>query len=175
MEYECEFRQINPKLTIEVANMSDFNKQLCEQKGENHREKLLDYVKAQKPDLLMFAWCFSSNGDVCMALRGNAELSRMIVEADMRKIGIEDAKLHPDQITVLEKAQDKTVKDIILTGSSGSGKTILSSEVVKVVMAQNINDQHVSTKCTYISGLSEPEGQRDRFPSESRCNIEINV
>ena len=144
-EYECEFQQINPKLTIEVANMSDFNKQLCEQKGENHREKLLDYVKAQRPDLLMFAWCFSSNGDVCMALRGNAELSRMILEADMRKIGIEDAKLHPDQITVLEKAQDKTIKDIILTGSTGSGKTILGSEVVKVVMAQHINDQHVSS------------------------------
>ena len=141
---ESEFRETNPELIIEVANMRNFNKQFCEEKGENHMKKLLDFVKAEKPGLLIFAWCFSTNGDVCMALRGNAELSRMILEADMRKIGIEDAKLHPDQITVLEKAQDKTIKDIILTGSTGSGKTILGSEVVKVVMAQHINDQHVS-------------------------------
>ena len=111
---------------------------------KNHRQKLVDFVDEKKPDLLIIAWCYSTNGDVCMELRSNAILSRMIVEAEMRKIGIKDAKLNSDQIDVLKKAQDSNIKDIILTGGTGSGKTIIGAEVIKIWMAQHKNKILVS-------------------------------
>ena len=111
---------------------------------KNHRQKLVDFLEEKKPDLLIIAWCYSTNGDVCMELRSNAILSRMIVEAEMRKIGIKDAKLNSDQIDVLKKAQDSKIKDIILTGGTGSGKTIIGAEVIKIWMAQHENKILVS-------------------------------
>ena len=111
---------------------------------KNHRHKLVDFVNEKKPDLLIIAWCYSTNGDVCMELRSNAILSPMIVEAEMRKIGIKDAKLNSDQVAVLKKAQDSKIKDIILTGGTGSGKTIIGAEVIKIWMAQHENKILVS-------------------------------
>ena len=138
--------QENSDRDIKVLNMEDFNKQLCEKKNppEDHREKLLRRVQEEKPDLVVFAWCYSTNGDVCMALRQDATLSRMIVEAEMRRIGIKDAKIDSDQVEVLKKAQDPKIKDIILTGGTGSGKTIIGAEVVKIWMAQQENEASVS-------------------------------
>ena len=94
-------------------------------------------VQEENPDLVVLAWCFSTNGDVCMDMRRNAILSRMIVEAEMRNIEIEDAELDSDQVEVLKKAEDPTIKDIILTGGTGSGKTIIGAEVVKIWMARH--------------------------------------
>ena len=141
--------QENSDRDIKVLNMEDFNKQLCEKKNppENHRQKLLKAVEDEKPDLLVLAWCFSTNGDVCMALRSNAILSRMIVEADMRRIGIKNAKIDSDHVEVLKKAQDPNIKDIILTGGPGSGKSIIGAEVVKIWMAQQEDEPSVSAPC----------------------------
>jgi chromosomal replication initiation ATPase DnaA len=74
-----------------------------------------------------------------MALRRNADLSRMEVEAEMREIGIAPEKsfLHPKQIEVLKKAQDPKVNVMVLYGGTGSGKTNLAAEVVKIWMAQH--------------------------------------
>ena len=71
-----------------------------------------------------------------MALRKSSDLSRMIVEAEMREMGIEKSKLHEGQIKVLKKAQDPKVKVMVLYGGTGSGKTVLAAEVVKIWMAE---------------------------------------
>ena len=158
-ELEKEFKTDNPELTIEVTDIANYNKQLCDETipakimkmvklpRKNHRERLVDFVDKKRPDLLIIAWCYSTNGDICNELRRNALLSRMIVEAEMRKIGIKDAKLDSDQIEVLKKAQDPNIKDIILTGGTGSGKTILGAEVVKIWMTQQENEPSVSGPC----------------------------
>jgi Flp pilus assembly CpaF family ATPase len=73
-----------------------------------------------------------------MAVRKSSDLSRMIVEAEMREIGIEKAKLHKEQIKVLEKAQDTEVNVMVLYGGTGSGKTVLAAEVVKIWMAEHL-------------------------------------
>ena len=123
---EKEFKKDNPELTIEVVDIADYNKQRCDEtipakmqkftyklvklQRKNHRERLVDFVDEKKPDLLIIAWCYSTNGDVCMELRRNAILSRMIVEAEMRNIEIEDAELDSDQVEVLKKAQNPKIK-----------------------------------------------------------------
>ena len=79
----------------------------------------------QKTTLLVLAFCFSLNGDVCLAMRSDGDLSRIILEAEMRKIGIKNARLSPDQVDVLQSAASQTpgaleiylqIKDFILTG-----------------------------------------------------------
>ena len=77
-----------------------------------------------------------------MALRRNADLSRMVLEAEMREIGIapENSKLHDKQIEVLKKAQDQKVKVMVLYGGTGSGKTVLGAEVVKIWMAKHFEN-----------------------------------
>ena len=77
-----------------------------------------------------------------MALRRNAALSRMVVEAEMREIGIasEKSKLHKKQIEVLEKAQDQNINVMVLYGGTGCGKTVLAAEVVKIWMAQHFEN-----------------------------------
>ena len=125
--------------------MQKFAYNLVKLQRKNHRERLVDFVDEKKPDLLIIAWCYSTNGDVCMELRRNAILSRMIVEAEMRNIEIEDAELDSDQVEVLKKAEDPTIKDIILTGGTGSGKTIIGAEVVKIWMARQANNGLAAT------------------------------
>ena len=130
----------NENLEIEIKNIKDFNKDM---EGSDHKKMLRDYVLNQKPNMLVISWCYSINGDVCMALRRNGTLSRMVLEAEMREIGIasERSKLHPKQKEVLKSAQDPKWKVITLAGGTGSGKTILAAEVVKIWMAQHFEDQ----------------------------------
>jgi len=128
---EKEMKESEFELKIEVARMRDFCKAL------EPKKDLCEFVQGKNPNMVVMAWCYSNNGDVCMALRRNADLSRMLVEAEMRKIGIKDAKIDEDQIEVLKKAQNPKIKDIILTGGTGSGKTIIGAEVVKIWIAQH--------------------------------------
>ena len=58
-----------------------------------------------------------------LALRRNAHLSRIILEQEMRYLGLTNAKLSDEQAEVLEAAMHK--KDIILVGSPGAGKTVM--------------------------------------------------
>ena len=129
-------------LKIVVKDVIDFNKELIELMGHNHKELLRNYVLEENPNMLIIAWCHSSNGDVCTALRVNGEMSRMIVEAEMRDIGIasNNSKLHPEQIEVLKSAQDPNVKILTLAGGTGSGKTILAAETVKIWAAQHLEE-----------------------------------
>ena len=140
-------------LTVVVKHMKHFSKAqtLVENIfGFDKKKKLRNYVLDQKPNMLIMAWCYSANCDVSMVLRSNAELSRLVLEAEMREIGISPGKanLHPRQIKVLEKAQMPGVKTMVLTGNTGSGKTVLAAEVTKVWMAEHVeNHPKVSFSC----------------------------
>ena len=102
-----------------------------------------------------------------MALRRSADLSRMIVEAEMRTIGIapDKAKLHPKQYEVLKKAQDPKVNVMVLYGGTGSGKTVLASEIVKIWMAEHFENDVSNKLC--LLGVSEGHPQF--------CKFEVNM
>merc|ERR1712004_320354 len=61
----------------------------------------------------------------------------MILEADMRSLGIKNPKLNSGQIEALQKAQDPKTKAIVLVGPTGSGKTNVGVEITKTWMAQS--------------------------------------
>ena len=54
-----------------------------------------------------------------MALRSDAILSRMLLEAEMMKFGIERARLNPKQVEVLKMAQDDRIRVLTLAGGTG--------------------------------------------------------
>ena len=65
-----------------------------------------------------------------MALRRNAELSRMVLEAEMRKVlKIENARLNEKQKEVLKLAQDPDVNVIVLSGGTGKMKRVFLSSL----------------------------------------------
>lgn len=107
------------------------------QNYETQSQNLCKRILEQKPTILILAWCYSSNGDVCMALRQNAILSQMLMESDMRNMGIPSAYLNHQQKSVLRAAQEK--KDIVIWGPTGSGKTILAVETVKIKISNFLN------------------------------------
>jgi len=77
---------------------------------KNKGKKLLDDI-GKDTTVLVIGWCYSLNGDVCMALRSDAVLSRMILEAEMREIGIKNAKLNSEQKKFLQAVTDRENND----------------------------------------------------------------
>ena len=57
------------------------------------------------------------------------------------------AHLHPKQLEVLEKAQRPGVKAMVLTGNTGSGKTVLAAEVTKIWMAEHMENSPEVSYC----------------------------
>ena len=82
-------------------------------------------------------WCYSFNGDMCLALRSDAIFSEMLMCDNMRKIGIasDRVRLSEEQKDALKLALDDKVRAIALVGPLGSGKTIVGSEIIKIWMA----------------------------------------
>ena len=72
---------------------------------------------AEKTTYLALGWCYSFGGDVNLALRSNAEMSRLIMETNMKNIGIEGAELNQEQKEFLEKATDEKIKDLFVEGN----------------------------------------------------------
>ena len=103
---------------------------------DEQSRKLVEELEALKTTILLISWCYANNGDVMLALRRNAHLSRIILEQEMRYLGLTNAKLSDEQAEVLEAAMHK--KDIILVGSAGAGKTVIAVESVKIKLADSI-------------------------------------
>ena len=96
----------------------------------------------------MIGWCYAKNGDLAMALRSDATLSRLILEQEMREIGILNPQISQQQQEVLEKACNQGIsykKDFFLYGNTGAGKTVIGAEVVKIKMAQWIRNSVIGT------------------------------
>ena len=72
--------------------------------------------RSEKTTYLALGWCHSFYGDVNLALRSNAEMSRLIMETNMKNIGIEKAELSEEQMEFLKKATNKDVKDLFVEG-----------------------------------------------------------
>ena len=62
---------------------------------ERKIEELTNKIIKLKTKVLMICWCFANNGDVAMALRSNGTLSRLMLEQEMRDIGIVNPKISP--------------------------------------------------------------------------------
>ena len=127
IERKKELKKKYPHLKIKVKDMEEVNKDWVKKNkpNSNHRKELINFFEKTKPDMVIFDFCYSTNGDICMALRSNAVFSRMLLEADMRSMGIQKAKLNEKQVQILKIAADNdNVKVIALAG--GPGQRVLN-------------------------------------------------
>ena len=106
--------------------------------NEQNLTAISNQIQKLNTNVLMIGWCYANNGDLAMALRSDATLSRLILEQEMRDIGILNPQISNQQKEVLQEAYKK--KDIFLYGNTGAGKTVIGSEVVKIKMAQWIRN-----------------------------------
>ena len=97
-------------------------------------------------------------GDMCLDLRSNAVFSQMLLEANMREIGIasDQVRLSEEQKDALKLALDDKVRAIALVGPLGSGKTIVGSQIIITWMSRHIQaDPDVSTDIEFYGGIQQ--------------------
>jgi len=86
----------------------------------------------------MISWCFSTTCDLAMMLRREGVFGTMFATFDLRTITEDpNAELSEQQRGVLEyKRYNPEMKDVVLYGPFGVGKTILLCELAKAAMAE---------------------------------------
>ena len=96
--------------------------------------------------MLALAWCYSMKSDVSLALRQNGILARMVIEHDLREIcNNPNVKLDDRQAEIIEKVANERPQNVILWGSSGTGKTILLAQALGI-KASNFKRQNIKMK-----------------------------
>ena len=83
--------------------------------------------------MLALAWCYSMKSDVSLVLRQKGILARMVIENDMREIcNNPNAKLDYKQAEIIEKLANEKPRNVLLWGSSGTGKTIILTQALGI-------------------------------------------
>ena len=67
-----EMKNIGFKLEIEVANMKDF----CKQLEPNKDKDLCEFVQGKEPNMVILAWCYSTNGNILSLYFSKASQTR---------------------------------------------------------------------------------------------------
>ena len=131
--------KVFPRVQIErILAFSQYCSYFFTEANEQRLTDISNQIRDLKTNVLMIGWCHASNGDLAMALRSDATISRLILEQEMRDIGIVNPQISYEQREVLQEAYKK--KDVFLYGNTGAGKTVLGAEVVKIKMAQWIRN-----------------------------------
>ena len=110
------------KITFQVINIANYH---------NHEEKLIEDIQMFAPKVLALSWCYSMKSDVSLVLRHEGILAKMLIEHDMRQICKKpNAKLDDNQAEIIRKIANEKPQNIILWGSSGTGKTLLLAQAL---------------------------------------------
>jgi len=116
-------------MTFEVYHMEEYHGKM---------QKLLDDIKAFDPTVLVIGWCHTNITDVTNFLRSEAFFAKMMMEHDIRSItGNPSAILSSYQNDFLKdinaRQEDGELKyrHVLLSGCSGSGKTVCAVQFVK--------------------------------------------
>jgi hypothetical protein len=118
------------KMKFNVLDIAEFHKE-----GEGDGDGLMKFIRDFKPTVLMISWCFSTTCDLAMLLRREGVFGTMFATYDLRTItGDPNAELSDQQKEVLENYRE--VKDVLLAGPYGVGKTIMLCELAKAAMAE---------------------------------------
>ena len=124
------------KITFKVTNIAYYHQ---------NKKKLIKDIKIFSPKVLALAWCYSMKSDVAMVLREEGMLARMIIEHDMREISKKpNAKLDDNQAKIIEKIANEKPQNIILWGSSGTGKTLLIAQALSMKISQYLRQKLIS-------------------------------
>ena len=148
------------KVTFQVTNIAYYHKK---------EEKLIYDIQKFDPKVLALAWCYSMKSDVSTALRKKGILARMVIEHDLREICKNpNAKLDDRQAEIIEKVANENPRNIILWGSSGTGKTILLTQALGI-KASHFKRQNIEMRIIVSSfGCLETQPKKLMEDMESK-------
>ena len=100
-------------------------------------DKFVAAVKEFQPTMILLAFCWSHKSELNDLLRAAGIYSTLILREDLALI-TESRRVHvdKDQRNLIEKIAQEDVGNVFLWGSSGSGKTLMLCEALKMKVSQ---------------------------------------
>ena len=101
------------------------------------REKFVSAVKDFNPTMILLAFCFSKVSELNDILRAAGIYTGMTVREEMAQITeSRSVYLSDNQKGLIDLVASKKAKNVFLWGSSGTGKTVMLAEAVKIRASQ---------------------------------------
>ena len=104
---------------------------------ELDEDKFVLSVKEFQPTMILLAFCWSHKSELNDLLRAAGIYSTLILREELAEITeSRHVYLDKDQKEIIEKIADEEPKGLLLWGTSGSGKTLLAAEALKMMISQ---------------------------------------
>ena len=120
----------------------------------------------QDPTLVFLAFCFTDVSVLNDILRGAGIYAAMIVKQETNMVTEGHyARLDPVQEMVVREVGDRKVSNVFIWGSGGSGKTIVATQVLDIILAQYraINKQYKAIVTSYYDTTELLSDMRQRY------------
>ena len=129
-----EIEDKNIQFKVEDVGQIDINDQ---SKRELDEDKFVEAVKEFKPTVLVLAFCWSHKSELNDLLRAAGVYSTLVLREDLAQI-TESRHVHLDegQEELIRRIAEEEPKNVFLWGSSGTGKTLMLCEALKIKISQ---------------------------------------
>ena len=106
-------------------------------RSELDSDAFIAAVKEFQPTMILLAFCWSHKSELNDLLRAAGIYSTLILREDLAQIS-ESRHVHldKDQRNLVKKVAEEEPKNVFLWGTSGSGKTLLAAECLKMKVSQ---------------------------------------
>merc|ERR1719367_2648164 len=124
------------KITMEVEDVGLHNASDTSTKKLDE-EKFVEAVKKFKPTVLVLAFCWSHKSELNNLLREAGIYSTLILREELAQI-TESRHVHldEDQKNLIQRIAEEKPKNVFLWGTSGSGKTLMLAEALKMKISK---------------------------------------
>ena len=171
-EHQIEFLKRKYKEEIEEKNImfviEDVGS-LMDQKFVDE-EALVEAVKKHNPTIISLAFCYTNVSVLNDVLRAAGVYSLLILNKDRANI-TEDKCIELDNIQrkIIEAVADNQPQNIFLWGSSGTGKTIILSESMKIKISQYMK-KGIKLNIFVTSYMATPESELMHVLEDKYCS-----
>ena len=106
-------------------------------RSELDSDAFIAALKEFQPTMILLAFCWSHKSELNDLLRAAGIYSTLILREDLAQIS-ESRHVHldKDQRNLVKKVAEEEPKNVFLWGTSGSGKTLLAAECLKMKVSQ---------------------------------------
>merc|ERR1719367_1456455 len=124
------------KITMELEDVGLHNASDTSTKKLDE-EKFVEAVKKFKPTVLVLAFCWSHKSELNDLLRAAGIYSTIVLREELAQI-TESRQVHldEDQRNLIQRIAEEKPKNVFLWGTSGSGKTLMLAEALKMKISQ---------------------------------------